>query len=56
MNYPPANVWHRVEPTIEQLVAPEPSLIHNSTYRLSLPAEWPEERRAEFLRRRLERK
>lgn len=54
MNYPPANVWHKASPEIERLVALEPELVRvnpGDWPPLSLPAEWPVERRTEFLSR-----
>ena len=48
--YPPANLWTRLEPEIEQRIEPEPELLQVAAD-LALPLAWPLERRAEFLQR-----
>jgi hypothetical protein len=50
MNYPPANVWTKLEPEIEQRIEPEPALLRASAG-LYLPAAWSEERRTAFVDR-----
>ena len=49
MNYPPANVWRKLEPEIEQRIEPEPELVEVTTRawrcRLLLPTAWSLERR-----------
>lgn len=50
MNYPPANVWTKLEPEIEQRVECEPALVDVGHW-LSLPADWDPARREAFMRR-----
>lgn len=50
MNYPPANVWTKLEPEIEQRIDPEPQLIQAAAD-LTLPLAWSPERRDEFVAR-----
>jgi len=49
MNYPPANVWRKLEPEIEQRIEPEPELVEVTTRvwrcRLFVPTVWSPERR-----------
>jgi len=48
VNYPPANVWRQVQ--LDPPPDAEPALVAVADD-LSLPAEWPVERRVEFLHR-----
>jgi len=50
VNYPPANVWTKVEIEVE----PEPELVLLATD-LAVPATWSPERQQEFLQRWKER-